>query len=189
MASLVSGFQAQQVLHNRAPIHSYITTVVHLSLDLMATWLVLCLIISNNPVFWKSEFHLCSVCGWLFKDGSSVSSSTLDFWILIKSTNFIRGYEWFFYTPHELCQVGSFEQIIHDLQCCLKARWLKFHIDTHSPHPCNIHNLHLPPTEGIKNTVCSKLHLIIALREIGRGNAPIQPHRRSRLPWQQLNQR
>ncbi len=40
--------------------------------------------------------------------------------------------------------------------------------DTHSPHPCNIHNLCQPPLREINAAVCSKLCLIIALWEVGR---------------------
>lgn len=40
--------------------------------------------------------------------------------------------------------------------------------------PCNIHNQRFPWSREIKAAVCSKLHLIIALEEVGRGS-PIQP--------------
>lgn len=39
---------------------------------------------------------------------------------------------------------------------------------------CNIHNQRFPWSREIKAAVCSKLHLIIALEEVGRGS-PIQP--------------
>lgn len=41
-------------------------------------------------------------------------------------------------------------------------------------YPCNINNQRFPWSREIKAAVCSKLHLIIALEEVGRGS-PIQP--------------
>lgn len=62
--------------------------------------------------------------------------------------------------------------------------------DTHLSTPLQYTQPHQPPLREINAVVCSKLCLIIALREVGRVS-PVQLsiYRTSRSPWQQLNQR